>query len=47
MTEEQLKDFLKALEEVRQMNDTPEKARKFLEEGGFITPEGDLAEPYR
>jgi hypothetical protein len=47
MTEKQLRDFLQALDEVERMTETPEKARKFLQDTGLLDSNGDLALPYR
>jgi hypothetical protein len=48
MSNEDLKATLAALEWVRvNILPYPEKAKAFLVEGGFITPNGELTEPYR
>jgi len=48
MSNEDLKASLAALEWFRvNILPYPEKVRTFLVEGGFITPNGELAEPYR
>jgi hypothetical protein len=48
LSEQELKELLAAMERVRAVHmATPEKARQFLMEGGLITENGELAEPYR
>jgi hypothetical protein len=47
VSEQDLKEFLEALERVRQANDTPEKARAFLVEAGIYNEAGELTEHYR
>ena len=48
MTEQELKELLAAMERVRAEHaSTPEKARQFLIEEGFLTENGELAEPYK
>jgi hypothetical protein len=47
MSKEELKEFLAAMERVRAANTaSPEKARQFLKEEGYLTENGDIAEPY-
>jgi hypothetical protein len=48
MSEQELREFLEAMERVRAEHaSTPEKARRFLQQEGLITETGELAEPYR
>ena len=48
MSDEELKRTIEALESVeREHAGSPEKARAFLVEAGFITPDGKLTENYR
>ena len=48
MSEQELKEFLIAMERVRSANTaSPEKARQFLKEEGLLTEDGSLAEPYK
>jgi hypothetical protein len=48
MNDEDLKATLEALEKLRREHaGSPEKARAFLVEAGFITPDGELTENYR
>jgi hypothetical protein len=48
MTEHELREFLEAMERVRAEHaSTPEKARKFLQQEGYLTETGEIAEPYR
>lgn len=48
MSDEELKATLEALERLRKEHEgSPEKARAFLVEAGFITPDGKLTEHYR
>jgi hypothetical protein len=43
----ELEEFLAAMERLRAANTrSPEIARKFLRDEGFLTEEGDLAPPY-
>jgi hypothetical protein len=47
MTKQELTEFKVALEQVRAANTTsPEKARQFLKDEGFLTEKGEIAEPY-
>jgi len=47
MTKQELEEFLIAMERLRIVNTaSPEKARQFLKEEGFLTENGDVAEPY-
>jgi len=47
MSKQELEEFLLAMERLRAANTaTPEKARRFLKEEGFLTENGDVAEPY-
>jgi len=39
------RDALAALQ--KEFTSSPEKARAFLVESGFLTPDGKLTEPYR
>ena len=48
MTDKDLKETLAALKKVRdEIGSSPEKARAFLVQAGFIYPDGKLTEPYR
>jgi hypothetical protein len=48
MSNEDLQATLAAIEKLRQeIGSDPEKARAFLVEHGFITPEGELTEHYK
>lgn len=48
MTEQEFREYLEAMERVRaEHTATPEKARRFLQQEGFLTETGELAEPYR
>ena len=47
MSRQELQEFLVAMEQVRAANTaSPERAREFLKEEGFLTEEGAVAEPY-
>ncbi len=47
MSKQELAEFLVALEQVRAANTaSPEKARQFLKDEGFLTESGEIAEPY-
>jgi hypothetical protein len=47
MSEQELREFQLAMERVRVANTaSPEMARRFLQEEGFLTESGDVAEPY-
>jgi hypothetical protein len=47
MGKQELEEFLTAMERLRAANTaSPEKARQFLKEEGFLTENGDIAEPY-
>ena len=47
MSKQELQEFLIAMERLRVANTaTPEKARQFLIEEGFLTADGKVAEPY-
>jgi hypothetical protein len=47
MSEQELREFLLAMEQVRLANTaSPEMARQFLKEEGFLTDNGEIAEPY-
>ena len=48
MSKEQLQELLEAMERVRAEHAaTPERARQFLQQEGYLTETGELAEPYR
>jgi hypothetical protein len=47
MSKQELKEILAAMDRVRAANTaTPEKAREFLKNEGFLTSEGTVAQPY-
>ncbi len=47
MSKQELQEFLAAMERIRAANTaSPEKARQFLKEEGFLTEDGSVAEPY-
>jgi len=47
MSNQELQEFLAAMERIRVANTaSPEKARQFLKEEGFLTADGTVAEPY-
>jgi len=47
MSKQELEEFLVAMERLRVANTaSPEQARQFLKQEGFLTENGDLAEPY-
>jgi hypothetical protein len=47
MSEHELREFLSAMGRLRaERTATPEKARQFLKEEGFLTETGKIAEPY-
>ncbi len=47
MSKQKLEEFLAAMARLRAANlASPEKARQFLKEEGFLTENGDIAEPY-
>lgn len=47
MSNQELQEFLVAMERLSAANAaSPEKARQFLKEEGFLTQEGTIAEPY-
>ena len=47
MSKQELQEFLRAMERVRAANTaSPEMARQFLKEEGFLTEDGKVAEPY-
>jgi hypothetical protein len=47
MNKEELKQFLQAMAELRLANtSSAATARQFLHKEGFLTKEGDVAEPY-
>lgn len=47
MSEQELKEFIAAVERVRVANTaSPEAARTFLQQEGLLTPEGKLPEQY-
>jgi hypothetical protein len=48
MSKQELQAILAAMEHVRRANTaTPEAARQFLKDEGFLTPEGEIAQPYQ
>ena len=47
MSKQELQEFLQAMDRLRAENTTsPEKARQFLKEEGFLTEDGKVAAPY-
>jgi hypothetical protein len=47
MSEHDLQEFLAAMKRLRaEHTATPEQARQFLKEEGFLTETGEVAEPY-
>ena len=47
MNEQELKEFIARMAELRTANTaSPEKARAFLQEEGYLTEGGKVAEPY-
>jgi hypothetical protein len=47
MSQEELEEFLAALEQVREVNTaSPEAARSFLEQSGYLNKDGSVADPY-
>jgi hypothetical protein len=47
MHRQELQEFLAAMDRLRQVNTrSPEAARQFLQDEGFLTPEGKIAQPY-
>jgi hypothetical protein len=47
MSKQELQEFLLAMERLRVANTaSPEKARQFLKEEGYLTEDGKVAEPY-
>lgn len=47
MSRQELQEFLTRMEQLRKANTaSPEKARAFLQDEGFLTKEGAVAEPY-
>jgi len=47
MSVTELNEFLAALDKVQAEHcETPEKARQFLQEEGYLTEEGEIAKPY-
>jgi hypothetical protein len=47
MSRQELQEFLAAMDRLRQLNTrSPEAARQFLRDEGFLTPEGKIAQPY-
>jgi hypothetical protein len=47
MNEHELKEFIARMAELRAANTaSPEKARAFLQEEGYLTEAGKVAEPY-
>jgi hypothetical protein len=47
MSKEELKQFLEAMVQLRQTHAfTAAAARRFLQEEGFLTEQGDVAQPY-
>jgi hypothetical protein len=47
MSEHDLREFLAAIKRIRAENaSSPEKARQFLKEEGYLTDDGLVAEPY-
>jgi hypothetical protein len=48
MTKEELAKFLTAIEQVRAANTaSPEAARNFLQEEGYLNKDGSVAAPYK
>jgi hypothetical protein len=48
MSKEELAKFLAAVEQVRQANTaSPEAARNFLEDEGYLNRDGSVADPYK
>jgi hypothetical protein len=48
MSQEELEEFLAALEQVREVNTaSPEAARSFLEQSGYLNKDGSVADPYK
>jgi hypothetical protein len=48
MSNEDLKETLEALRKTRdEIGNSPERARAFLVRAGILTPDGQVAEPYR
>jgi len=48
MSEKDLRDLLQALKDVAAEHaSSREKAQEFLQNEGALTPDGELAEPYR
>jgi hypothetical protein len=48
MSDEDLKETLEALKKLREeFIASPQRARDFFVEAGFITPDGELTEHYR
>jgi hypothetical protein len=47
VSRQELQQILAAMDRVRQANTgSPEAARQFLKDEGFLTPEGEIAQPY-
>ena len=47
MSEQELRDFIDAMKRLREANTaSPEIARAFLKEEGFLDEDGEVAEPY-
>lgn len=47
MSEQEVKEFIAAMKELRVANTaSPETARQFLKDAGYLTPDGKVAEPY-
>ncbi len=47
MNEAELLEFLNAMKRLREANSaSPHAARNFLKEEGFLTENGDIADPY-
>jgi len=48
VNKQELEEMLAAMDRLRQANTrSPEAARQFLTEEGFLTPEGKIAPPYQ
>jgi hypothetical protein len=48
MSKQELQAILTAIRHVRRANTgTREAARQFLKDEGFLTPEGEIAQPYQ
>jgi len=48
MSDQELKEFVEALERMKQEHSaSPEAGRQFLIDAGILTKEGELTEPYR